>query len=508
MEINIQLVSGFDAKSKKGALVYELNLIKDGRILRQRSIDYKEESFDLDCDKNEGFEFLHNRIKEVVAETKEKYDCSAIQLNTKHGTFGLKRGMFDNDEMVRMKSIPNPLPFKSKMQKLYSLMFNPDHIDYSNIQKEKNQINKAMERQNHRELNEGDIGSFLKRLTAKQEILKKAFDKNVLNNKHVEDVFINIAFISAFERKRYGYAIEMYRNEKDFKVAERGDYREMNVSLGEHSDAVVSFNKELIEKIKKMKNADKRIIINEPPKDTFLFKDLKEQLRYNKLENSVTFTQQRTALFKKTKHFIDQLIAKDVNLHLKKLKDPNTVAIFTDGSVNKKERISGSGFILKHQNYEISKSFTTEQKADSTYAEYRAVKEALTEIAKNTNYEGKEIVLVSDKDSIASNIKKYLSMRGKSTESTRDMEKTEPFLKDICDIIKHFDLEDRLYFHNVKSHLHDKVKELDKDKYYDFYYNNKVDEVARAGAKLRTKDEVKKDERKRYKERRKARMRA
>lgn len=496
MELNIQLVSGFDAKTKRAGLVYELNLMKNGRILRQRSLDYQEVGFDFEGDKNEAFQLLNKEIKNVVEETKEKYGCSKIRLSVRDRAFGITRNMFPKEDIVKIKSLSDPLIFKQKTRKLFELTTAANNPE---LQKELQEIkereaaikieNEALNRMPRKELQSNDIKGFFKKLSAKKEVLKKIFNRKVLES-NSESVFIDYSMISAFERKRYGHSLEIHSSEKNMKNAENAIYREMTVALGEHGEAVETLNDQVIEKIKEIKASGKKTVLNIPREDAYIYKNIKEKIEYNNLSDDVSYTNSKTSLYIKSKKYIDDLIKKDVELHLEKLKNPETVAVFTDGSVNKKKNISGSGILIKHQGNEISESFSTYKKKDATYAEYRAVKEALTKIVTNDDFKDKDIVLVSDKDSIAANIKKYLGARNSSLQSTKDMEKTEPFLKEICDIIKHFDLEDKIYFHNVKSHLYDDVKEIDKDLYYDFYYNNVVDEVARAGAKLKTKDEI------------------
>lgn len=501
MEINIQLVSGYNNKTGKAGIVYELNLMKNGKILKQNALDYKELSFDFKGSKDESFHFLKEKIEEIVKDTKEKYDCEGIRLFVKNGAFGIKRGMFYKDDTVSLRSSPNPSIFKEKTIKVYQLTANNKKQTHEKKVYKKPQLTEeerlekdVMERRQHAELGASSINDFFTKRTAKNKILKNIFKKRVLDNNEVDEVFLNFVFITSNERKRYGNSMEIYKSEKDLILARDPMYREMNASLGETFEAVDHYNEAVIAKLKSIAESGKKIKINTPKKDTYLYKDLIEKIDNNNLTDSVEFVSKNSPLFHKTKSHIEALMQKDVELHLSKLKDSNTVAIFTDGSINKRKKIAGSGILIKLGDDEFRDSFTTKNKADSAYAEYRAVKEALSKVALSNDYKDKEIVIVSDKDSIAANIKKCLRARGDASakRKTEKLEKEEPFLKDICDIIKHFDLEDKLFFHNVKSHLHDNNDTLNKDTHFDFYYNNEVDELARKGAMLKSKEEIEK----------------
>jgi ribonuclease HI len=482
MDINIQLVSGFNQETKQAGLVYELNLIKDGKVLRSKTLKYEKESFHIDG-KDAAYNALNQRIKEVIQETRDNFDCNSITVSLKHNAFGVrKQELIENN--VNLKTFKNPETikkvFRNKDFLLRDLIFSKNNLDL----KKSNEENKNVE----------DINSFLQALSAKKKVVNEIYQRRILKNSDIDKFFIDYVDIQEFERKRYGYSIELYSSKEGMKNGFDRVFKDSSISLGDNNEMFNKIHEKIVQVIKDLHVNGKSVSLNMPKDNTWRHQNLMEKLEQSKLLPHIELTHEGTKTYQNNREFLEGLIKKNIELHLEKLKDPNTVAIFTDGSANVFQKKSGAGVLIRHNGKEERHSFTREHKIPKNmhiknpkfremlaeYGEFRAVKEALGLVIKNPEYQGKQIIIVSDKGDISAALK-----RKKNKEEYEQF----PFLDDIDNMIKHFDLDDKILFHNVKSHLHDNITIDQKDEYFDFYYNNEVDNLAREGAGFKAKEQ-------------------
>ncbi len=479
MDIKIKVVSAFDAKKNAASYLYvaEAEAEKGDSIKVLKS---KDNVFSIN-DKIKAHSIASNELESFVYQLKNEFDVENINISA-HPNCLEKRWFKKNnkDDNTKFKVDFNAKNFMELTQKLFANLFNADlsqKITNNLSQRPTNQFNKTSN-----ELSSEDLDGFITRLNKKEKMLDSIFDSKVLNNPRLDEVFIDFAYTLDTERKRYGYGIEVYSNIHNLRTGRDPIFRQQLIGHGELNEGIEKLTNALIEKTKKLSNTDKKVTLNIATPHRNLAGQLHGMKREGSFSKNMEVSTVRSTMHDKTERMSGNLISKDVELHLEKMKDPETVAIWTDGSVNEADNYSGTGILIRHQGEEEAISLKNDKGTDNTYAEFRGVYESLKKVATNDDYKGKKVIIISDNDSMSNSIRKRL--KGENCSN-------QPFLDDICTLFKHFDID--VNFHNVKSHVHEKIKPEEKDALYDFYYNNVVDDLARVGAGLRTKAEVKKE---------------
>lgn len=474
MDIKIKVVSAHDVK--KGAASYLYVAEVDGQTGDSiKILKMKENVFSMD-EKFKAQSITSNELHSFVKQLKGEFDIEKIKIKAhphalEHKWFS--KNNKDNNVSIEKELDIDNLTFLSK--RMFSSLFRHDPSkEVKNIieNKEKKNIDFSVE----------DLDGFITRLNKKEIMLEDMFKNKILNNDKLENCYINFAYTQDVERKRFGYGIEVYSSFQDLKSGRSPLYRQQIIGHGESNEGFEKLTASIIDKTNKLSKTDKNVTLNVSTPNRHLAGIVHGMIKEKEISSRIKITTAKTEMHEKTELLSGRLIETDIKLHLDRIKDPETVSIWTDGSVNEKKQYSGTGILIKHQGEEEQFSIKNDRNTNNTYAEFKGVYEALKKVVLNDNYKNKKVIIISDNDSMSKSIRR--KQKGESCSP-------QPFLEEICDLFKHFDID--VHFHNVKSHVHEDIKPEDKDKLYDFYYNDVVDELARKAAGLKPKSEVKKD---------------
>lgn len=486
MDINIKVVSAFDMKKKASSHFYVAQVHEEDAD-SVKTLKLKENTFAMK-NRQVAESVGASQLEAFVTELKEEFDIRNIEISAHSNALENKWFKKNNKhENVKFKIKYDAKYFMAMTQKLFSNLFNAKPEELVNLNKapKPNQIHKTPS-----ELSFQDLDSFVNKLSEKEKVIEDIFNKRVLENVNLEKCFINFAFTQDTDRKRYGFGLEIYSNMDNLRRGFDPVFRQQLIGHGEQTEGIERLLKSVFDKSNKLSQSGKLVTLNVATPNRTLAGKFYQQQERGCLNKDIEISKVRSKFHDRVEHFTGKLIETDVKLHLEKMKDPNTVSIWTDGSVNQKENYSGTGILIKHQGEKEEISLSNETGTDNTYAEFRGVYESLKKVVTEEKYKGKKVIIISDNDSMSASIRKRLK-----GEDCPD----QPYLEDICTLFKHFDID--VNFHNVKSHVHEKIKAEDKDKLYDFHYNNIVDDLARVGAGLPTKEEYNKSRNKIKKER-------
>lgn len=486
MELAIKVSCLHDDDLGKAGFVFELNLMDGETVLDQKNIQSLDKTFYSD-DLTYSKEVFTKELRNYIEYINEIYDTNKIEIIIGGENHLLKKDLdFDNID-IDFKSfdkkqninyelhknvlesfnhyIPNlDIEFKEKIEPIKEIQKNNTSIAPKK-NKKKNKSNKNQ-----------SIESFIEEKNKNENLFNKVFDEKT-NDIDSDEVHIDYNLVINRDRKRVGVVVNYYKTKKDLMNALNPIHRTENIIHGEINIGLVHIKKELNDKINKLLSNDKKISLN-ISKSGMLGNDRIQKsmdlfLKKENLLNKIEITNYNTSLYRTRVHVLRSKINKDIDIYLKELKNPNTVAIFTDGSVNVKRGISGSGVLIRHQLTNELLSETNVNIPDSTYSEFKAIHMGLTKVANSKhNYKDKKIIIISDNDLMSHSISERLSGNNE--------EKDRPFLSDICKIIKENKLD--IYFHNVKSHIHEKIEFDKEEELYDFKYNNMVDLIAKSAA--------------------------
>jgi ribonuclease HI len=488
MKINIKTTSYQDPKSKKIAYLYEAHLIENGKVLEEKVLDSK---YGVANPKKSKFQkpqgtVVNGQLRSFIKSLNKKYDCESIRVvsrkNSLDSKFINQKGLKEEIPNLKFKTEFNPKIFAVSQQLLVSkLMTEVNQNTVELTSKENNQeeyhnpIAHNEEKKNkepkidHKVFN--DLDSFVSRMNRNKEITDVLFEQNVLKNNRLKDAYVNFTLHLNRERKRYGISFEVYKNVEDMRRASNPVFKQSFISKGERNEATERCAHLIEERLADLTNKGKNVKFNLLNPSGYVTEELYDMLTNSGLSQKIEITKERTKLSNKNIRMVNQLMNMDIHLHLERLRDPNTVAIWTDGSGNDEQNISGSGVFIKHQNEEIKLKETNEGKKSSTYAEFKALYMALKEVSENPRFKDKKIMVVCDNDSMSYCIRNH-------NEGIRNQ--NYPFLNKITDILDKNDLN--IHFHNVKSHIYEKVSKDNHNRLYDFKYNNEADELAREAA--------------------------
>lgn len=494
MDIKIKVVSAFDNKKNAASYLYVAETESDkGDSIK--ILKHKENVFSIN-NKARAESIASNELESFVYQLKDEFDIENINIYAHPNSLENKWFKKNHkDENTKFKKEFNAKKFMELTQKLFANLFNADISKTLNNDFKPSPVRAFKKEPN--DLSTEDLDGFITRLNKKEKLLRNIFDSKVLNNKNIDNVFIDFAFTQDVERKRYGYGIEVYSNIHNLRIGKDPIFRQQLIGHGELNEGIDKLKNALIEKTNKILKTEKNITLNISTPHRNLAGQLHGMKKEGIFSKNIEISTVRSTMHDKTEKMAGNLIEKDIKLHLEKIKDPETVAIWTDGSVNAAENYSGTGILIRHQGKEEEFSLKNDKGTDNTYAEFKGVYESLKKVATDEQYKGKKVIIISDNDSMSQSIRKRLKKEACSQQ---------PFLDDICTLFTHFDID--VNFHNVKSHVHEKIKAEDKESLYDFYYNNVVDDLARIGAGLKNKADVKKELNARKKQRVKQRQKA
>ena len=542
MKLGIQVASAYDSKTKTAGFVYELNLMESGKILAQKSLKIEDGAFSCSNQDDASLK-LGKILQKLIDKTKEEYDVDQLIVFYKNNG-SLEKAIKKDNIDVRFKNQFNPKYFSSKMVKVFGKIRNFNQNEQKptiektavrNIQKTeepiKNRISstplvstlgntKKTEQKTNNKVNVSKaqvtgnvqgalsqdrkhrkyppidnfkkkdrsiqnitIEDFVESMVAQESMQQELF-KNKISSMSDEDneVFIDFSFTLEKKRKRTGVMIEYFNSASKLKKGKNCFHKYESIGHGEINCAMYKIKKQLKENAEELLAQGKKVTFNVDLRSEYHRNSFEEFLEKSDLKNKVSVIEHQTPLYNKTFQKLRHKINKDIDIYLRELKKPETVAVFTDGSVNQSKDTSGSGVVIRHQERNKLLASRNPGNPDTTYAEFKAIALACREVATNPEYKGKKIIIVSDNDLMSYSIRNQLNNVGNRID--------RPYLDEICELIKENNMN--IYFHNVKSHIHENIEPEDEDFLYDFKYNNVVDLVAKAGAdmKLSKKDEL------------------
>ncbi len=505
MDINIQIASVFDKKNKLFGLSFQANPIVDGETLKQKTIKTKAQALKAGNINRANFlakKELHRFLSDI--KKTKKYDNINITIGSSQNDIYNENFIKVNQKDFNVKVIsPELFNYQRTIieQKIEEKIERDKKLKVENTSKEANdnvnnvnKINKEAENENIGKNKEkprvesknvipekedifNNLDSFVSRMNKNKTITDIMFESNVIKNRKLEEVFVNYSVTLDRERKRYGMGIEVYRRKEDLLQTKNSVYKQFFISKGERNETAERCIQFLELKLKKLIKANKKVNFNLLLNNGHLTSEIHKSFSNDPELSKIELMKERSMFTNKTEKLTKELISYDIKLHLERLKRPDTVAVWTDGSVNHETNVSGSGVLIRHEGQE-EEIKCTNKKACNTHAEFRAVHMALEKIVSNDKYKNKKIIIVSDNDSIAHSIRnKELGFKNTN----------KPYLKEILSILNHFDLN--IHFHNVKSHVYKKVQESQREELIDFHYNNEADRIAReaAGFSVETK---------------------
>ena len=498
MDINIQIASVFDKKNKLFGLSFQVNPIVDGEVLKQKTIKTKSQALKAGSMNRVNFlakKELHKFISDI--KKSKKYDNINITIgssqNEIYNEHFIKVNQRDVDfKIVEPELLKNQISIieqkiEDKIERDKKLKIenakkeavdntNKENKESKNKSIEKNKVNPVEIKEDNKNITHekedifNNLDSFVSRMNKNKTITDLMFESNVIKNKKLEEVFVNYSVTLDRERKRYGMGIEVYRRKEDLLQTKNSIYKQFFISKGERNETAERCVQFLDFKLKKLIKANKKVNFNLLLNNGHLTSEIHKSFSNDSELSKIELMKERSMFTNKTEKLTKELILYDIKLHLERLKRPDTVAVWTDGSVNHETNVSGSGVLIRHEGEE-EEIKCTNKKACNTHAEFRAVHMALEKIVSTEKYKNKKIVIVSDNDSIAHSIRnKELGFQNTN----------KPYLKEILSILNHFDLN--IHFHNVKSHVYKKVQESQRDELIDFHYNNEADRIAREAA--------------------------
>ncbi len=488
MKLGITVVSSYDKNNNKAGFIYELNLVDNGKPLQTKAFEQKSKTFPV-SNRVEAEQIASSELQDFIDQAKEEYHDCELKIFYKKAGFLEKDVLQIKNNGVSFSPVMDPNFFSSKSKRLFNNILNSNvteapKVSASFLDKKRKSSNEASsKKKNKRKVPQHNsqnnqhlklsIDDFVKKMADEESVQQQLFKKNI-GKSNSKDVFINFSYVLEKERKRIGLLFEYYKNENDMINGKNPIHRYASVSHGEQSTAQYKINKQLKDNFDELKNAGKNITINIKTTSGYVCQSIKTFLDDLNISSKVNITEKNTIIHNKCNSILSQKIKEDLDIYLRELKDPNTVAMFTDGSVNGDDFVSGSGVVIKHQGKTKLLASKNEGYPDSTYSEFKAIELAIKEAASNKDFKGKKIMIVSDNDLMSYSIRNRL--RGVSSGIDR------PFLNEICQLIQDNDL--KVYFHNVKSHIHEKIDPKKEKMLYDFHYNNVVDGVARQAAGL------------------------
>lgn len=502
MDINIQIASVFDKKNKLFGLSFQANPIVDGEILKQKTIKTKAQALKAGNINRANFlakKELHRFLSDM--KRTKKYDNINITIGSSQNDIYNENFIKVNQKDFNVKTIaPELFELQTAIieQKIEEKIERDKKLKAENANKEANdnanKTNKEAKNESigqnkeepiktneeNKEENKiitpekedifNNLDSFVSRMNKNKTITDLMFESNVIKNKKLEEVFVNYSVTLDRERKRYGMGIEVYRRKEDLLQTKNSIYKQFLISKGERNETAERCVQFLDLKLKKLIKANKKVNFNLLLNNGHLTSEIHKSFSNDPELSKIELMKERSMFTNKTEKLTKELISYDIKLHLDRLKRPDTVAVWTDGSVNHDTNVSGSGVLIRHEGQE-EEIKCTNKKACNTHAEFRAVHMALEKIVSNEKYKNKKIIIVSDNDSIAHSIRnKELGFKNTN----------KPYLKEILSILNHFDLN--IHFHNVKSHVYKKVQESEREELIDFHYNNEADRIAREAA--------------------------
>ena len=539
MELTIKVVTVFDEITKKSAFSYALNLIDGHRIIEQKNLEKREKIFPSK-NKKESDKIFLLELNNFISSVKKEYNVNKLSVFYKNQSFVKEI----SDKNVEKITQLNPAYWSPFITSLYSDLLNnnisPNKIkNVTKIKIDPTIKNEVESDINHVkdivpkidvEIEKGDkipnqnrsetfkkMFGFIKSKTKPQNINEKTllkknsvpalegndietkiikskkpdlsiddfiiqrqrmetvqsalFEKKIKERTDIKNVFIDFAYHLETNRKRSGIVFRFYANENDMLRCKNQFHTSESISHGEVNSTLYRAKKELTSYINKIQENNKNVSLNLVLHGSHAMKQ-KSSFENLNINEKIEITSYRTKIKIKTKIKIQEKLNKDISIYLKELKNKNNVAVFTDGSVNESKKCSGSGVVIMHEGNKKLLASRNEGHPDSNYAEFMAVCLACREVSTNKDYKNKKIIIVSDNDLMSFSIRNTLS----GIEQTAK----RPHLKEICDLIKKNNLN--IYFHNVKSHIHEKIIECKQDELYDFHHNNTADYVAGAAA--------------------------
>lgn len=529
MDINIRTVSVFDKKSKISGYIYEASLIDGDKILSQKSLKY-ESDIKKSNTQNQSKKILSKSLERFINEINDEFQCENITVESKPNAPEIslidKDILKENNPNVKFSTLFDPLIFREKNLLLnnnvfgvdYTQSFEEEHdenfedfedfedFEYKKRTEKKTELKekgnnqfrtRRKARQTNNEIKEkikenkdsrfrkesskkrkepisdincDDLDLFISKMTDNKNVTDLLFNNNIVKNKRTEEFFVNLAVTYNIERKRFGVGFEIYASEKNMLHAVQPLFKQIFISKGERNETGVRVVDFIKSRLTSLVKEEKKISFNTLQSNGYITDEIYKMLNETKLNESISLLKHKTPLFIKTRDNCKKLIDLDIKLHLDELKSPKTVAIWTDGSVNNTDHVSGSGVLIRHDGKEEMLKSKNE-KACNNHAEFKAVYMAIKKVVTTPEYKNKKIIIVSDSDAIA------YCLRNKKLGIKNNK---HSYLNEISYLLDHNKLD--IHFHNVKSHVHERINKDQKNDLFDFYYNNIADTLAREAA--------------------------
>lgn len=483
MKLGIEVASIYDNKTGYASFLYDLNVVENGKILRQKRLKSRSGVFSAN-DREYASDLLSEELKGFIEEVQEEYGNNIINIYHSQRFLEKKIKQKDIENAIFIDIYQKPNTVKSKI--LYNNIFKEMRIKKIVNENRKQNEHKApkkkkmigihsINRRNNLTHNIG-IDEFLKNKMDKESLNKQLLSSK-LSTYEEDNIYVDFALALDAERKRVGIKFEFYDSHRKLTSSKNPLHTIELIQHGHFKQGALEIKEMIDEFNTALKKKRIKLNLNITPRQ----KKLSEIIIDEYKNPDFKVLKHPTTLSDRTNQGLRSKINRDIDIHLQELKKPETVAIFTDGSVNRMERIGGSGVLIRHMGRNKLLASKNET-ADTTHAEFKAIFLACQEIDKNPYYQGKKIMIVSDNDLMSYSIRKKLK------DPFSDINR--PYLDEICYLIKKNNMD--LNFHNVKSHVYDNIKPEDEDLLYDFKYNNVVDLVAKTGAGFNlSKEEMK-----------------
>ena len=481
MELAIQLTSMYDPMFKKVGYKYELNDLNGTKVLDQKALLSDSELFNSKSKENT-INILENKLVDFIEKAKELYPEADFHV------FNNQKSLFNNDQLMKFDSVENVSIQDPKLNRLNTASImkqmispNSNKIDANIISVSKQHKYNKSKSVNKKEVKKNEMINTKLSISQYDKLNLSSASKNkmlylnqVLKNKRANDIYLDIGFQLNTERKRFGFYSNFYQTKEDQNSLNHVLFKDIEIKHGDLKMACNSTKNYILNVLPDLMRSQKNITINYAIKDESILSDLAYSISQIDPKGLVKITSLKTPLRENNKTIIEDKIGLDIAVYLKELSNPKNVILFTDGSVNLSQKISGSGTIVKFGNKE-EELVSTNKEHDSYFAELQAVYNGIKHIEDNKSLWKKNVFIVYDCDFMA------------HTLTTNSYRSRNP---EINSVIKHIKTITKktganLYFHGVKSHTIDgNTNSLD----IDFSYNKKVDLLAKKGALIGLKN--------------------